>query len=87
MTTTTHARARVTGWFAPDVHPVRDGVYQLHNTMSDMFFYARWTSSGWCVGCTRIEDAGAFNVVSVVQDRWPWRGMIDPDWLNEVPTC
>lgn len=75
-----HARtpARdLTPWYPAEVVPVNPGVYQMLNTSSGMLFYSRWNGEAWCVGCLEAEAAASFTRESVVQLRWPWRGLTE----------
>jgi hypothetical protein len=67
----------VTGWYAPWIEPVREGVYQLYNTSTDMIFYARWIKQGWCIGMLTAGSCELSWKLSVVQNRWPWRGLAE----------
>jgi len=68
----------LTEWHPGIMAPVRPGVYQLLNTSTDMLFYSRWNGEAWCVGCSEAEFAATFSRPSVVQFRWPWRGLRSP---------
>ncbi len=67
----------VTDWFPAEVKPVNPGIYQLLNTSTDRLFYSRWNGCAWCIGCMEAEDAASFTRESVVQLRWPWRGLTE----------
>lgn len=77
----------VTEWFPPEITPVRPGIYQLLNTSTDMIFYSRWNGSAWCVGCLEAKFAATFSRPSVVQFKWPWRGLVSPAWIDKVQAC
>ena len=66
---------QTTAWYAPEQTPVHLGVYQLHNLSTNGLFYSNWTEDGWSIGCLCPEEAAKFTVRSVVQNRWPWRGL------------
>ena len=65
--------ARVTGWFSPDVAPVRDGVYEIR-VIEGWFRY--WDGS-WHVGARTIEEAYALrgNLAAAL---FQWRGLTKP---------
>lgn len=77
--TTTGARGNLpaerTDWYPPFVEPAREGVYELGNTSTGIHFFARWTRQGWCVGSLNLGMAASSIRISVVQNRWPWRGL------------
>lgn len=68
----------VTDWYGADQRPARPGIYQLLNTSTGMLFYSRWNGRLWCVGCTEAKLAATFSWPSVVQFKWPWRGLTEP---------
>jgi hypothetical protein len=72
------ARSEVTEWLPCEVSPVRPGLYQLLNTSTDMLFYSQWNGEAWCIGCREAELAATFTRPSVVQFKWPWRGLKEP---------
>lgn len=68
---------KTTEWFPGDVHPVREGVYQLHNTSTGIVFHANWHKGAWALGYMKAWNAAQFKMPCVVQDRWPWRGLTE----------
>jgi hypothetical protein len=72
-----------TEWFAPDVSPEREGVYELLNASTGAVFYSRWIRCegyfyfyhGWSRGFTSAEEAANEKEFGLVQNRWQWRGL------------
>jgi hypothetical protein len=67
-----------TEWYPAHIEPVRDGVYQLLNLSTMLTFYANWHKGAWAIGCTHALDAAQYRYPSLVQKRWPWRGLTSP---------
>jgi hypothetical protein len=67
---------KLTPWFAPEIKPVREGVYiaqpEIGPDMSPIYSY--WNGEYWCIDSFSMNRAGERRIRSYLQKR-VWRGL------------
>lgn len=73
------ADAKLTGWFPPEIKPVREGIYQVQvrlagKTKIDFILYSKFQKGRWMIAEAYIETAQNCNHISLKQEK-TWRGL------------
>ena len=69
----------LTGWFQPEVKPVRDGVYQVWLPDCPLVLYSFWTGNRWGASASSPERAEALHIAfsrHALQEK-VWRGFTE----------
>jgi hypothetical protein len=70
----------MTGWFQPEVKPVRGGVYQVSLPDCPLVLYAFWTGDRWGASASNPDRAEALHIAFSCQaiQAKVWRGFTEP---------